>query len=140
MATTRYSGHFFDFRRKMSFFDGAKKVTKSRDNGISLRKQEKARKPAYQVTISERNRCSEAKRRMRYTQCSKGFAKQRLSYLPLADMAQTLGKVKERVGVDTLFAPWLLCNHAILATQVLVLLRRTSLHIVQILDYRVIED
>jgi hypothetical protein len=63
----------------------------------------KARKPAYQVTISERNRCSEAKLRMRYTQCSKGFAKQRLSYLPLADMAQTLKIVKERVGVDTLF-------------------------------------
>ena len=40
---------------------------------------------------------------MRYTQCSKGFAKQRLSYLPLADMAQTLGKVKELVGVDELF-------------------------------------
>lgn len=39
MATTRYSGHFFDFRRKMSFLNGAKKVTKSRDNGISLRKQ-----------------------------------------------------------------------------------------------------
>ena len=66
---------------------------------------QKVSEPAYQVTISERNRCSEAKRRMRYTQCSKGFAKQRLSYLLKADMAQTLKIVKERVGVDTLFAP-----------------------------------